>query len=153
LRPGSPRTASARRAFFRPAMWFSTRSFSKKTRELLLERFRDLITAQAESFGVGVQIEHNHGCPVLENDPAFTRLARDVALQHHGAKRVAIHADQMPFSDDFAFMLQCRPGSYIVIGGGESRPLHHPAYDFNDRLLLIGATYWIDLVENYLMNG
>jgi hippurate hydrolase len=54
-------------------------------------------------------------------------------------------------SEDFAFMLQKRPGSYVWLGSGESHPnLHSPQYDFNDEILPIGASYWARLVEETL---
>jgi hippurate hydrolase len=58
--------------------------------------------------------------------------------------------------EDFAFMLQQRPGSYLLLGQGPadaSRLLHHPAYDFNDRTLVTGAGYWCALVEEFLRRG
>ena len=53
-------------------------------------------------------------------------------------------------SEDFAFMLQEKPGAYIMIGAGEGAPVHNPHYDFNDELLPIGATYWVNLVTDQL---
>ena len=57
-------------------------------------------------------------------------------------------------SEDFAFMLQARPGSYVWLGIGEDRPrLHNPRYDFNDEALAVGASYWARLVETALPAG
>ena len=56
-------------------------------------------------------------------------------------------------SEDFAYMLKARPGSYFFLGSGtpdKNRPLHHPGFDFNDDLLPIGASFWVELVEHYL---
>ena len=56
-------------------------------------------------------------------------------------------------SEDFAFMLQKRPGDYICIGAGETAndpPLHNPYYDFNDAILPLGAAYWVELVKQQL---
>jgi hippurate hydrolase len=51
-------------------------------------------------------------------------------------------------AEDFAFMLQKRPGAFIFMGNGDSANLHHPAYDFNDRAIPFGTSYWVRLVEN-----
>ena len=63
-----------------------------------------------------------------------------------------VHGDALPSmgGEDFAFMLQKRPGSYIWIGNGESASLHNSSYDFNDEILPLGASYWARLVERAL---
>jgi hippurate hydrolase len=54
-------------------------------------------------------------------------------------------------SEDFAFMLQARPGCYVWLGSGDGvRPLHSAGYDFNDAVLPVGAAYWVRLVESIL---
>jgi hippurate hydrolase len=56
-------------------------------------------------------------------------------------------------SEDFAYMLRARPGSYFFLGtarGKDDKPVHHPGYDFNDDILLIGAAFWTELVEDFL---
>jgi len=50
-------------------------------------------------------------------------------------------------SEDFSFMLEERPGSYIFMGNGDSAGLHHPAYDFNDKAIPVGVSYWASVVE------
>jgi metal-dependent amidase/aminoacylase/carboxypeptidase family protein len=55
--------------------------------------------------------------------------------------------------EDFAFMLQAKPGSYILLGAGRSgndAMVHHPAYDFNDEVLTVGASYWATLTEQLM---
>ncbi|MGH7004915.1 MAG: M20/M25/M40 family metallo-hydrolase, partial [Alphaproteobacteria bacterium] len=53
-------------------------------------------------------------------------------------------------SEDFAFMLQARPGSYLFVGNGDSAPLHSDEYDFNDQIIAPAARYWVRLTETYL---
>jgi hippurate hydrolase len=53
-------------------------------------------------------------------------------------------------SEDFAFMLEAKPGAYVFIGNGATRSLHNPGYDFNDEILPVGASYWATLVEQRL---
>jgi metal-dependent amidase/aminoacylase/carboxypeptidase family protein len=53
-------------------------------------------------------------------------------------------------AEDFAFMLQERPGAFIFVGNGDSAGLHHPAYDFNDETIPVGTSYWVRLAETAL---
>jgi hippurate hydrolase len=52
--------------------------------------------------------------------------------------------------EDFAFMLEARPGAFIFMGNGDTAPIHHPAYDFNDAAIPFGSSYWVRLVETAL---
>ena len=66
-----------------------------------------------------------------------------------------VHRDTRPLmgSEDFAFMLQARPGAFIFVGNGPGEGgcmLHNPGYDFNDGILATGASYWVKLVETLL---
>ncbi len=56
-------------------------------------------------------------------------------------------------AEDFAYMLEARPGAFIFVGNGASAGLHHPAYDFNDEVIALGASYWVRLVEKALPGG
>jgi hippurate hydrolase len=67
-----------------------------------------------------------------------------------GADRVHDIVRPTPGSEDFAFMLQEKPGCYFQLGAGESAMLHHPRYDFNDAILTRGASFWVHLAEHYL---
>ena len=53
-------------------------------------------------------------------------------------------------AEDFSFMLQARPGAFIFVGNGATAGLHHPAYNFNDEAIPVGASYWVRLVEKAL---
>jgi metal-dependent amidase/aminoacylase/carboxypeptidase family protein len=67
-----------------------------------------------------------------------------------GPDRVETDTRPMMGAEDFSFMLNERPGSYIFVGNGSSAGLHHPAYDFNDEAIPAGTSYWIRLVETAL---
>src|SRR5690606_22669184 len=87
------------------------------------------------------------------NHKAETDLLRDLSVRFAGADKVVDLARPFMGSEDFAYMLKARPGSYFFLGGsrgGNDRSLHHPAYDFNDHLLPIGAVFWAELAEHYL---
>ena len=76
------------------------------------------MAAQAESFGVQAQIDWRPGYAVLVNTPAETAFAREVALELVGAERVTPQGPPLTGSEDFAFMLERVPGSYVLIGNG-----------------------------------
>ncbi|RKS24800.1 hippurate hydrolase [Pseudomonas sp. WPR_5_2] len=134
-------------------MSLSVRALTPEVRRLLEARIIELVNAQAASFGARAQIDYQHCHPVLINDPASTAFAREVARDWLGDNRLI--EDLRPFtaSEDFAFILEQCPGSYLVIGNGEGDSgcqLHNPGYDFNDACLPIGASYWVKLVESFL---
>ncbi|WP_016701635.1 M20 aminoacylase family protein [Pseudomonas chlororaphis] len=134
-------------------MSISVRALTPEVRQLLERRITELVHGQAASFGAQAQIDYQHCHPVLINHPEETALAREVAREWLGEEQL-IH-DLKPFtaSEDFAFMLERCPGSYLVIGNGQGEGsclLHNPGYDFNDHCLPIGATYWVKLAERFL---
>ena len=90
---------------------------------------------------------------MVVNSDAETDFAVQVARELVGDDKVVAHTDFLMGSEDFAFMLQKRPGTFLRIGNGEGEDgcmVHNPHYDFNDRNLPIGAAYWSRLVERYL---
>ena len=109
--------------------------------------------AQAESYQLGCEIEYVHKYPVLVNCAAQTEYARQVAISLLGEDKVGERTPTMG-SEDFAYMLQKRPGAYIRLGNGVGEDggcmVHNPLYDFNDKALPIGAAFWTHLVQSYL---
>ncbi|AMW85386.1 Metal-dependent amidase/aminoacylase/carboxypeptidase [Pseudomonas yamanorum] len=129
----------------------SLRALDANVRELMLERVKAIILTQAASFGCTAQIEHRPAYPVLVNHPEETEFARQVGVALLGEDAVDGNTTKLMGSEDFAWMLQRCPGSYLFIGNGVSRPMvHNPAYDFNDDILLTGAAYWGALAESWL---
>lgn len=128
----------------------TARAFRPEVRELLRQRVPALARAQAESFGATADVAYQWGYPAVVNHAAETEFAREVALETLGADRVDPQFRPRTASEDFAYMLQERPGSYLFMGNGDSASLHSPKYDFNDAILLPAATYWSRLVERYL---
>lgn len=134
-------------------MSLSVRALTREVRQLLEQRICAVVKGQAASFGAQVEIDYQHCHPVLINDPGQTAFARQVALDWLGED--ALIDDLRPFtaSEDFAFILERCPGSYLVIGNGPGEGgclLHNPGYDFNDACLPLGASYWVKLVEAFL---
>ena len=87
---------------------------------------------------------------MLVNHAAQTDIAARVASEVAGEGNVNANAPPMMGAEDFAFMLEEKPGAFIFIGNGNSAGLHHPAYNFNDEAIVYGTSYWIRLVETQL---
>ncbi len=135
----------------------SVRSLDREVRVLLEQRICELVQAQATSYGVTAEIDYQRGYPVLVNHLAETDFARAVAEELVGADRVVRQGHALNGSEDFAFMLEEVPGSYVLIGNGHGTGdghgacmVHNPGYDFNDHNVAIGSAFWSLLVERYL---
>ncbi|MDO8458279.1 MAG: M20 aminoacylase family protein [Burkholderiaceae bacterium] len=135
-------------------MELSVRALDPQVRLLLEQRIKALVLAQAESFGVIAEIDWREGYCVLVNSVAETDFARQVALNLVGPERVTLHGPALTGSEDFAFMLEKIPGSYLLIGNGDGDSagacmVHNPGYDFNDDNIATGASYWKALVQAF----
>jgi len=129
----------------------SVRAFSERTRDRLRERIQVLATAQAQSYGTVARVVYQPGYPVLENTVEEAAFAASVAREIAGSDAVTDDAPPMMASEDFAFMLQSRPGCLLRLGNGlDSSPVHHPNYDFDDTNLPVGIAFWTRLVERFL---
>jgi hippurate hydrolase len=141
----------------------SVRALDRMVRTTLERRIKALVMAQAESLGVTARIDWKPGYAVLVNTPAETAFAREVATELVGADKVTLQGPPLTGSEDFAFMLERVPGSYLLIGngqgdsasGGQSAAsvacmVHNPGYDFNDDNIAIGGAYWVLLAERFL---
>jgi hippurate hydrolase len=104
----------------------------------------------ARAHGASADFQYHRKYPVVVNHPAQTdfaaRIARDVA----GEGRVDTDTPPIMGGEDFAFMLNARPGAFIFVGNGETAPVHHPEYDFNDEVIPAGCSYWVRLAETAL---
>ena len=135
-------------------MEMSVRALDPDVRLLLEQRIKALVNAQAESFGVRAEIDWRKGYCVLVNHTSETDFARKVALYLVGSDRVILNGPQLTGSEDFAFMLEKIPGSYLLIGNGDGDSagacmVHNPAYDFNDDNIAVGSAYWAALVNAF----
>ncbi|MEN0000385.1 MAG: M20 aminoacylase family protein [Pseudomonadota bacterium] len=124
------------------------RTLDADIRALGERRLKEVATGIAEAHGAEASVEFWPGYPVMVNDEGETDHAAAVAGSVAGADRV--RSGVLPFmgGEDFAYMLEKRPGSMILIGNGDSEGLHHPAYDFNDEIIPYGVSYWAQLAEN-----
>ena len=133
----------------------SVRALRPNVRLLLESRIKSLVAAQAESFGVTAEVDWKPGYCVLVNSAKETDFARQVALNMLGADKVTLQGPAITGSEDFAFMLEKVPGSYLLIGNGDGDSagacmVHNPGYDFNDDNIAIGSAYWINLAKAFL---
>ena len=132
------------------AMSLSVRSFSNEVRDRLQQRITELVNAHVQGYGGSVELEYIRGYPVLVNSPAETEFARKVAEDLVGPERTIFPFGTVTGSEDFAYFLEHRPGSFVRIGNGDGPMVHSASYDFNDANLTVGAAYWARLVETYL---
>jgi hippurate hydrolase len=133
----------------------SVRALDPQVRRAMEQRIRELVMLQAQSYGVRAELQWRPGYAVLVNDAQQTARALAVAEKHFPAGQVVAQGPMLTGSEDFAFMLERVPGSYLFIGNGaDGEPgacmVHNPAYDFNDHNIPIGAAYWIALVQDLL---
>jgi hippurate hydrolase len=117
---------------------------------MVLGNIRRIVAHQSQSFGCTSEIREGVPGAVLVNDGRETEKAVAIARKAFGDDRVLCPGPGFLASEDFAFMLQEKRGTYCFIGGGPGKMVHHPEYRFNQEILPIGAAYWVALVENYL---
>jgi len=127
----------------------TVRAFSASVRQAIKQRIAALAETHALSFGATAKVSAPRGYPVLVNHAAENAFARRVAERQLGEGSVGT-LPPITASEDFAFMLEKRPGAYLFVGNGPSADLHSPNYDFNDEILGVAARYWVALAEDFL---
>lgn len=136
----------------------TVRTFSTDVLDLIERRMHEMAGGVAAGFGASVNFSFKRNYPPLVNDAAKTRFAIEAMQAVVGPDNVNTEVEPTMGAEDFAFMLQAKPGCYVFIGNGEGEhrlgghglgpcQLHNGSYDFNDQLLPIGASYWVRLVE------
>jgi amidohydrolase len=127
------------------------RSFAPEVRDLIERRITSIGHGVGEALQVEVNVAYERGYPPTVNSEAETVLAAQAAAEVVGDERVDRATPPVMGAEDFSYMLEQRPGSYIFMGSGRAEaPLHSPQYDFNDEALTVGASYWARLVERLL---
>ncbi|MFT4149034.1 MAG: M20 aminoacylase family protein [Paracoccaceae bacterium] len=126
------------------------RSFAPEVRAQLRERIPALLRSVVAGFGAEALVDYHEGFPAVINSPAETRFIRDVAERALGPDAVAPDFRARTASEDFAFYLHQRPGSFVFAGNGDSAALHSPEYRFNDDIIAPAATLWVALAETFL---
>ena len=128
----------------------TVRSLSPHVRDLLRTRVREVVEGTARLYGAKADLSYVTGYPVLVNDEGRTAFAASVADEIAGKDKVNREILPLMGAEDFAYMLEERPGAFIYVGNGDSAMLHHPAYDFNDEAIPVGTSYWVRLAETAL---
>jgi hippurate hydrolase len=128
----------------------TARSLTAEVRDLIEQRVREIVAGVAHMSGARIKLDYERSYPVLINHAAETDIAVRVASEVAGATNVQNDIPPVMGAEDFSYMLEARPGSFIFIGNGDTAGLHHPAYDFNDDAIVFGSSYWIKLVETQL---
>lgn len=129
------------------------RCFDTGVQTLIADKIRQQVNAVCAAYGMSAEIKlnpENLGYPVTLNSNKEAALALQAAIATVGEANVHTNPTPSMGSEDFAFMLQEKPGCYLWIGNGSSENsclLHNPNYDFNDDILAVGTSYWVKLVE------
>ena len=133
------------------------RALDGGVQDMIEARMRQMADGIAAAHGASATLDYRRNYPVLVNTAAETAKAARAAAKVVGQDRVLDDIPPVMGSEDFAFMLQEKPGSYVWIGNGfrasaDGNPcmLHNPHYDFNDEILTVGASYWVTLTEQEL---
>jgi len=137
----------------RAEMVLTIRCFDNDVRDQLENRIRAIAEGQAASYGMRVELDYERGYPATVNHGPETDYVRALAKRFAGEDKVFDLPRPIMGSEDFAYMLQERPGTYFFLGTkrtDDDPPLHHPRYDFNDDILPVGTTFWVELVESRL---
>jgi hippurate hydrolase len=125
----------------------TARALEADVRDLLEARIVEVAELTARALGASASVRYGRNYPVVRNHPAQAAVCAEIARQVAGAAHVDEHVAPVMGGEDFAFMLEARPGAFVFIGNGESAGLHNPAYDFNDAIIPTGVTYWTRLAE------
>jgi hippurate hydrolase len=129
------------------------RTFRSATQDLAEQRIREIATSVAAGLGGSAELEYIRGYPATVNTPREAEFAAQVAARIFGHDNVVREFDPTMGGEDFAYMLQAKPGAYLLLGqgGGQSGCyLHNPGYDFNDEVIPLGAGYLAALAEDAL---
>ena len=123
----------------------TVRTLSNDLRDLAEKRVNELCTGIAATFGAEARVNYTRNYPVMVNHPEQTDFAAEVARKVSGD---CVEAPLVMGGEDFAFMLEERPGAYILVGNGEEGAMvHHPLYNFNDEAIPAGCSWWAGIVE------
>ncbi|MEL6959604.1 MAG: M20 aminoacylase family protein [Pseudomonadota bacterium] len=128
----------------------TVRTLSEEMRDLAEERIKAICEGVSSTFGGTVDINYMRGYPVMVNSEEQTAFAAGVAASVSGE---CADAPLVMGGEDFAFMLEERPGAYILVGNGDTAMVHHPEYNFNDDAIPAGCSWWAEIVEQRMPAG
>ena len=142
----------------------TVRTFTTETLDLIESKMNKIAEATASAFDCTATVTFHRNYPPTVNSADETRFAVDLMREIVGAENVEAGVEPTMGAEDFAFMLQAKPGCYAFLGNGDGGHrdaghgagpcmLHNASYDFNDDLLPVGTTYWVRLAQRYLAEG
>ena len=138
----------------------TVRTFTLPVLDLIEQRMRQIAESICAAFDAQCEFEFHRNYPPTVNTPAEAEFARQVMADIVGPERVKLQEPTMG-AEDFSYMLQAKPGAYCFIANGDGQhremghgggpcTLHNPSYDFNDDLIPLGGTYWVELARRWL---
>jgi amidohydrolase len=126
------------------------RTLTTDMRALAKRRLFEVAENTAAVFGASVDVQYHAGYPVMSNHPVETDHAASVARAISGQ---CDEAPQVMGGEDFAYMLEERPGAYILLGNGDCAMVHHPEYNFNDEAIPAGVSFWVEMIEKRMLDS
>ncbi|MBL9058685.1 MAG: M20/M25/M40 family metallo-hydrolase, partial [Mangrovicoccus sp.] len=125
----------------------TVRTLDDRMRRMAEQRMTEIAEGIAAAHGAKAEVTYRRGYPAMVNHVRETGYAAEVA------RKVTGDCDEAPLvmgGEDFAYLLEARPGAYILLGNGDTAPVHHPGYNFNDDIIPAGCSWWAELVETRL---
>ena len=123
------------------------RTFDKEVQAMVVRRMEEVVAGQAAAYGCEAKLEFEFGYPPTVNDADKAAFAARVAADVAGEDGVDTAITPVMGAEDFSYMLEARPGAYLMLGQGDGAGVHHPKYNFNDEIAPIGASFLARLVE------
>jgi hippurate hydrolase len=134
-----------------------TRSLTTSVQEHIESTMERIVGGICAAHGASYEFSYRRNFVPTVNTAAEAEIAAAVACSVVGVENVVVDSRPVMTSEDFGYMLQARPGAYLLLGNGEDGvggcSLHNPNYDFNDDILSIGADFWVALIESQLKAG
>jgi amidohydrolase len=122
----------------------TVRTLNLDVQDLAEKRISEIAQGIAAAMGGEVDVNYERNYPVMINHDEQTEFAAQVAT------KIAGSCDEAPLimgGEDFAFLLNARPGAYILVGNGDTAPVHHPEYNFDDEVIPAGCSWWAGIIE------
>ena len=125
----------------------TVRSMDDETHDMVETRFHEIVNGVAATFGATAEIKYQRNYPAMVNSAAETEYAIAAAERVAGT---CAEAELTMGAEDFSFLLNARPGAYILVGNGDTAMVHQPTYDFNDEAIPAGCSWWVEVAEGRL---
>ena len=126
----------------------TVRTMENEMRDLAEKNLSLICENTARAFGASATVDYKRGYPVMTNSEKETEIAKEIGYSVTGNETIDV--PPVMGAEDFSFMLNERPGAYILIGNGESAPVHNPNYNFDDDIISTGVAYWTQLTKSRL---